>query len=419
MEGDGGDAGLGAARELKPSPTNPRSLRIGGMAVKIAMVTQFPEDPSAPRGGVEAVSVNLTQALAAFEDLELHVVTTDAGRSRLTRSTWNEVTVHRLPRLGRRILSGAIGPGRRQISEYVRALAPDVVHAHDVYGLMVKGLPIARVLTIHGFIHGDTLVSGERWAWLRSRIWRWVEIRGWADQPHIISISPYVRERLAGLATGAIHDIENPIARCFFDIARNERKGTIFSAAVISPRKNTLALIDAFARVVSRGVDAELRLAGAVFEPRYGRLVEERIRAHGLEQRVVLLGRIGTDGVRTELARASAFALVSLEENSPMGIEEAMAVGVPVVTSNRCGMPYMVCHGETGLLVDPRDPDDIARRLQTLLAKDDVRATMGERARQIARDRFHPDSVARRTREVYVEALRTRGKNGRLSVTRA
>jgi glycosyltransferase involved in cell wall biosynthesis len=372
--------------------------------VKVAIVTHFPEDPAAPRGGVEAVSVTLTRALAAFHDLQLHVVTTTLGSAQATRSTWESVTVHRLPRRGRRMLSGAIGSDRRHVSRYLQALAPDVVHAHDTYGLMVKGLPLPRVFTIHGFIYGDTLVSGERLAWLRSQAWRRIETAAWANQPHIISISPYVRERLAGIATGVIHDIDNPIAEAFFHIARNEQRGVIFSAAVICPRKNTLGLVDAFARVRAAGVDAVLRLAGAVSDPDYGRRLHERIESLGLADRVELLGGLKSEAIGAELARASVFALVSLEENAPLGIAEAMAVGVPVVTSNRCGMPYMVRNGETGFLVNPLDPDDIARRLLRVLADDGLRQAMGHAARASAQQRFHPVAVAQRTREVYEEA---------------
>ena len=379
--------------------------------MKVAIVTHFPQDPDAPRGGVEAVCVNLAHWLGAFDDLEIHVVTMDQDVNKLSVSNWGRVAIHRLPGVKGHVLTTATGKGRQEISQYLTALAPDVVHAHDTYGLMVKGLPIPRVFTVHGFIYGDTLVSGKRLAWLRSKIWRRVETSSWADQPHIISISPYVRERLTGIATGVIHDIDNPISERFFAVSRNERRGVIFSAAVISPRKNTLTLIEAFAKLISGGIDAELRLAGSVVEARYGRLVEERIRAHRLKDRVVLLGRIGTEQVLQGLAAASIFALVSLEENSPMGIEEAMAARVPVVTSNRCGMPYMVRHGETGFLVNPNDPEDIARRMKQLLQDDALRERMGDKARLIAQDRFHPEVVARRTREVYFEALRMRKNN--------
>ena len=250
---------------------------------------------------------------------------------------------------------------------FLRDLSPDVIHAHDIYGLTTTGLQIPRVFTIHGFIHADTLVSGESFPRVRSRIWKYVETGGWARQPHIISISPYVRERLSGIARGVIHDIDNPISEEFFRVPRRERKGVIFSAAVISPRKNTLNLVEGFANMLNRGIEGELRLAGAIWEESYGERVRKRIRALGLEKKVVLLGRISMERIREELSQASVFALVSLEENSPMGIEEAMAAGVPVLTSNRCGMPYMVRHGESGFLVDPNDPEDIAYHLEGIL----------------------------------------------------
>ena len=82
-----------------------------------------------------------------------------------------------------------------------------------------------------------------------------------------------------------------------------------------------------------------------------------------------------------------------------------MAAGVPVVTSNRCGMPYMVRDGESGFLVDPKNPEDIARRLKQIFHDDKLRRSMGIKGREIALERFHPAKVAARTREVYIRAL--------------
>jgi glycosyltransferase involved in cell wall biosynthesis len=377
--------------------------------MKLAVVTRFPQDPGAPRGGVESVSVNLALSLARLDDLEVHVVTTDASVAGATIERQGAATIHRLPSGGGHVLTEAIGPGRRQMHAYLDALAPDVIHSHDVYGLMVKGIPRPRVFTIHGFIHADTLVSGQRWARLRSWIWRYFEVAGWRDQPHIVSISPYVRERLRGLVGSRIHDIDNPVADSFFGIEPRP-EARIFSAALIENRKNTLGLVEAFARVVARGVDARLRLAGSVSEPAYGQRVERRIRELGLQDRVDLLGSIPSAVVRNELAAAAVFALVSFEENSPMGVEEAMAAGVPVVTSNRCGMPYMVRDGETGFLVDPNDPEEIGHRLLDVLGAESQQKRLGARGRLVAAERFHPDAVALRTREVYRLAVRGPGR---------
>lgn len=357
---------------------------------------------------MEAVSVNLCRALAGFNDLEIHVVTFVPGPKGGERRSPERLIVHRLPVESGFLLFNAIGSWRRRVEVFLRELSPDVIHAHDIYGLSTTGLQIPRVFTIHGFIHADTLVSGERFPRVRSMIWKFVETGGWARQPHIISISPYVRERLSGIARGVIHDIDNPISEEFFRVPRRERKGVIFSAAVISPRKNTLNLVEGFANMLNRGIEGELRLAGAIWEESYGERVRQRISELGLEKKVVLLGSIPMERIREELSQASIFALVSLEENSPMGIEEAMAAGVPVLTSNRCGMPYMVRHGESGFLVDPNDPRDIAYRLEGILRDDVLREAMGKRSIAIAAERFHPQVVARRTREVYLEAARFR-----------
>jgi glycosyltransferase involved in cell wall biosynthesis len=378
--------------------------------LRVAVVTSWPDDPCAPAGGVEAVSVNLVEALAPLGGLELHVVTTKRTYTSLARQRWQKVYIHRLPWAGGSALRHAVGPGRRQVQQYLATIAPDLIHAHDTYGLMIQGLALPRVFTIHGFIHGDTLVSGTRLARLRSRLWHRMETAGWADQPHIVSISPYVRERLTGIAHGVIHDIENPVAEAFFDIARNEHAGTIFSAAAITPRKNTLGLVEAVADLVANGFAVELRLAGPANDTGYLRRVMERIEQKGLAGHVTLLGAIGSEQVRQELSTAAIFALVSLEENSPMGIAEAMAAAVPVVTSNRCGMPYMVRDGESGFLVDPHDPRDIAWRLGQLLENEGLRWSLGDKGREIARDRFHPAAVARRTYEVYRRALNGTGR---------
>ena len=376
--------------------------------MKVAIATHFPVDPTAPQGGVEAVSVNLVKGLAHLPDMEIHVVTLDTAIDVDLISRWGNVTIHRLAASQGSVLLNSCKAWRHTLQKYLINIQPDLVHSHDTYGIMIKGLELPKVFTIHGFIHGDTLISKKKIAWLRSQIWRFVETRAWADQPHIISISPYVRERLTGIAKGVIHDIDNPVAEEFFNVGRAEKKGTIFSAAVISPRKNTLTLVKAFARIAAEFPHASLRLAGTIVNADYGHLLDEQIQKMGLTKRVHLLGNVGTSQIHDELAAASIFALVSLEENSPMGIEEAMAVGIPVVTSNKCGMPYMVQHGESGYLVDPRQPDDIASRFRELLANDTLRESMGSIGHEIAFHRFHPAIVAKKTQQVYLEALQDR-----------
>jgi glycosyltransferase involved in cell wall biosynthesis len=373
--------------------------------LKIAVVTSFPADPARPCGGVEAVSVNLVSALAKYPDLDIHVVTTDHACDSLICSKWNLATIHRLPWRGRKVLTHVIGPGRNNLTHYLNRLEPDLIHAHDFYGIMVRKLAFPRVFTVHGFIHADTYQAKKRFYRIRSFLWKNIECRSWADQPHIIAISPYVREKLSGLAKGTIHDIDNPISEECFRVQRNERPNTIFSSALLGPRKNTLGLLDSFRRLIQSGVSATLRLAGNPVSDEYETCVKKYIQENHLSNAVTLLGRISSEQVREELSHAGVYSLVSFEEGSPMGIAEAMAAGLPIITSNRCGMPYMVRDGETGILVNPFDHDEIARAISSLLRDDQMRIRMGRLARKTALERFHPQSVAARTRRVYFKAL--------------
>ncbi|MCP5183715.1 MAG: glycosyltransferase family 4 protein [Pseudomonadales bacterium] len=373
--------------------------------LKIALVTQFPVNPDHPTGGVEAVSVNLAKHLAKFSDLDVHVITfvKRAAAGQLYR--WENVSIHYLALPEGSMLRMATGEGRRRILEHLSTLQADVVHAHDTYGLMVRGHPGPRTFTVHGFIYGDTRVSGSPFALPRSWLWRYVETGGWAEQKNIVSISPYVRERVSRFSAARIRDIDNPVAASFFSLPWKPEPNRIFSAAVISPRKNTLQLVRACGVLKARGQDIRLRLAGPIVDAGYGRQVQALIQELDLDDNVLLLGSIPTTEVRMELSKAAAFALVSLEENSPMGIEEAMAVGLPVITSNRCGMPYMVRHGESGYLVDPTSAENIADGIQATLRSEAHRRALGARGRRIAEERFHPDVVAKQTRAHYLELV--------------
>jgi glycosyltransferase involved in cell wall biosynthesis len=163
--------------------------------------------------------------------------------------------------------------------------------------------------------------------------------------------------------------------------------------------------VNAVALMVKKGIKVELRIAGGIVDQEYANKLKDIIEDNHLQKNVTLLGRITTTEVQAELCNASIYALASLEENSPMGIEEAMAVGVPVVTSNRCGMPYMVKNGETGFLINPFDAQDIANKCERILTNPDLSKKMHDKSKKLALDLYHSERVAERTVAVYQEIL--------------
>ena len=95
------------------------------------------------------------------------------------------------------------------------------------------------------------------------------------------------------------------------------------------------------------------------------------------------------------------FVLPSLYEGLGIAILEAMAAGLPVVASAVGGIPEVVIHGETGLLVRPGDPVALAAALGHLLRHPEEAGFMGARGRERARERFSIESVVKRHEELY------------------
>ncbi len=88
-----------------------------------------------------------------------------------------------------------------------------------------------------------------------------------------------------------------------------------------------------------------------------------------------------------------------------MSVLEAMAAGVPVVASKVGGVPDLIEESKTGYFCDPLDAASMAGAVETVLLNAAAAAEMAAQARQRARERFHPEVVARRHLEIYREVL--------------
>lgn len=145
----------------------------------------------------------------------------------------------------------------------------------------------------------------------------------------------------------------------------------VLSVGRLVPKKGHEDLIGACAELRKRGVDFQCVIVGS------GPLREalaSAISAQGLEDVVSFHGSMTHARLIELYRRASLFVLSPRiaedgdRDGIPNVIAEAMAVGVPVVATDISGIPELVSHGETGLLVRSRDPQGLARAMQRLLA---------------------------------------------------
>lgn len=149
----------------------------------------------------------------------------------------------------------------------------------------------------------------------------------------------------------------------------------VLCVARLDPQKGQDRLIDAVAAVdLSRPV--HLVLVGPESVPDYGAALDDRARAAGLGGRYHRVGSLpyGDRQLARAYAAADVFALASRHEPFGVVLLEAWAAGVPVVASRVGGIPGFVEHDETGWLVDPDEPGELANGLRAVLS-DSARAT--------------------------------------------
>ena len=102
----------------------------------------------------------------------------------------------------------------------------------------------------------------------------------------------------------------------------------------------------------------------------------ERITASAARDRICVAGYVSRDELERLYARAAIFAFPSLDEGFGIPVLEAMAHGVPVVTSNCSALPEVA--GSSAVLVDPKDVSSIAGALSDLIANPEKRAALRE-----------------------------------------
>ena len=181
-----------------------------------------------------------------------------------------------------------------------------------------------------------------------------------------------------------------------------ERTGTsenvVLTAGVIQRRKNTGRLVKAFEKMPHGW---RLVIAGATTG--YGAAEELRAVEHSPRRGdIELTGHVSREALNALYARARIFAFPSLDEGFGMPVLEAMAHGVPVITSNVSAMPEVA--GDAALLVDPLREDELASALLRLANDEALRGEL--RQRGLARAHLFPwRSAIDATWDVYQKLL--------------
>ena len=166
--------------------------------------------------------------------------------------------------------------------------------------------------------------------------------------------------------------------------------------------KNQTMLVHAFSKVHEKHPDYVLKIYGPDSGDGAKTSIKEAIHEHHLEDAVFLMGDCST--LEKEIRDAACFAFSSDYEGMPNALMEAMALGLPVISTDcRPGAPRMLIQsGENGLLVPVGDTDRMAQAILYMIENPQKAQAMGERARRI-RERANEEIIYRQWRDFLLE----------------
>ncbi len=202
----------------------------------------------------------------------------------------------------------------------------------------------------------------------------------------------------------AHHGIDDTILAARLTSTAGSSGPTILAAGRLVEKKGFDTLIDACALLKRRGVAFECRLRGE--GPDRARL-HRQIRQEGLDGRVALAGWATPSELLEEMQRATVFAMPSRltpdgdRDGLPNVVLEAMACGLPVVATSVSGIPEAIADRQTGLLVEPNDPNALADALELLLGNPGLRADLGRAAADRVRREFTLDVACGRLAALF------------------
>jgi glycosyltransferase involved in cell wall biosynthesis len=320
-----------------------------------------------------------------------------------------------IPELGR-----ALHPMRDLVSlgklvRLFRRLRPDIVHTHTAkagtlgrLAARLAGVP-RSVHTFHGHVLEGYFSPAATSFFLR------IERVLARATDRIITLSPRLRLALLAMGIGRPEQVE--VVPLGLDLDRFLRRPTgqadlrpslrvpagaplLGIVGRLVPIKDHPTLFQALTLLPDGDQAPHLLVVG---DGERREELEQLAHRLGLGSRVHFLG--WRDDLETILGGLDVVICSSKNEGTPVALIEAMAAGVPVLSTDVGGVGDLVTHGETGWLVPPADPSALARGIERLLRDPALRRRLAGAARPVALERHHVKGLIHRMETLYADVL--------------
>ncbi|HEY6873539.1 MAG TPA: glycosyltransferase family 1 protein [Geobacteraceae bacterium] len=254
------------------------------------------------------------------------------------------------------------------------------------------------VFTIHDLNHIDIAANSSA---LKRLYYQIVLRRACRRAARVLTVSEFSRRRIiewSGVDPARVVNVGNGVSADFSVSVAPYRPGYPYLLSIGNRKghKNELRLLKAFA---TAKIDASIKLLFS--GPSSGELLELASEA-GVSDRIVFLGRIEERALPSIYRGAIALAFPSLYEGFGLPVLEAMASGIPVITSNTTALPEVA--GDAAILVDPENVAAIADAIGQIVHDETLRTNLTVKGLERVRA-FSWDSVAYKVKAVLDEVL--------------
>ncbi|MDT3435568.1 glycosyltransferase family 4 protein [Haloarcula sp. 1CSR25-25] len=287
----------------------------------------------------------------------------------------------------------------REFRRVLREFQPDIVHAHNrfFYTSVVAALYSIRadyklVTTFHlsdiGMISG---LGGAAAKTFEQTISRFVISR--SEQVICVSASAESIAQSLGAKRTAV--VRNTVDVDEFSPNPKNGKSLLYIGRFVH-NNGIQDLLTALPSILDSHPDAEVHLVGS---GPLGEEVQKTIHSSGLSDSVTIYDYV--DDISEMYDRASVFCRPSYSEGLPLTMLEAMASGIPPVVTAIAGVPEVVTDHETGVLLEPDNPDEVAQAVIELFDDAELRVRLAKNAREYITENLTWEQRTEKVIDVY------------------
>ena len=290
----------------------------------------------------------------------------------------------------------------------------DLIHYHNLLPCAFVARFIANIPKVQTEHSSGFLMAVEKGEY--KRLYRWL----FSQSDYVIGASQVLvdnlikygvsRDRTSFIGSGVDVERFNPAVdgseiRGKYGVKPTEN--IVLCPARLDPVKGVWYLIRAIPYIIKQDDSPRFLIAGD--GPEMEKLNQEVIKLQ-IADRVTFAGRVPNSEMPKYYAASDIVVLPSLKEATSIAGLEAMATGKPLVGTRVGGIPQIIADGETGTLVPPRNPEELARAITSLLGDKGKRTAMGLKARDKAEGEFSWQIIARKIQDIYYNVAQSKGK---------